>query len=588
MNHQITQEQEILNSFLKKHNKINKILLIRVPSINYETFDIQQQKKTGYMTYQPISITTLAATLRNQLPQVELKLFDAEYETLKKMFHENKKENILKETVEKVIKEFKPDLVGLSVVFSVGINNGFKIMQMINKINRKIMVLFGGIHCTFDYEDIIKRGADMVFLKEADHTFPAFIKYARGEASFDSSVHGFAYRTDDDNGFKKIEYSQYPDFKNLPRPAWDLVDTGNYHKVTQVSGLKKVINEKAPTAIVQTVRGCLARCTFCSVRNFNGFGVRSRKTQDVVDELEYLVKNFNIKYVEIVDDDFTTDHKRAVEICKEIVKRKLNITWSLNNGIRLMTITEELAENLIAAGCKLIAVGVESGNKEILHKIKKPLTLPGLYKKMEMMKKYPEIYIEGNFIVGFPFEKYNQLQDTYKVMYDLDWDWCVISIYSPLIGTEAIGYMDKETQDQIRYSETNYGTTDFIPDGFNTIKEFNNEVYINNLRRNFLENRNFLNKRFGVERAIEDYKRIIYGVDSDHAVAIHCLSKLGKYIGFKEAENYRKKCEQIVKKSGKWQYFFDKLGLKDTLKNTKEFNFLNFRSGKEIEGKRFT
>ena len=70
MNHQITQEQEILNSFLKKYNKINKILLIRVPSINYETFDIQQQKKTGYMTYQPISITTLAATLRNQLPQV--------------------------------------------------------------------------------------------------------------------------------------------------------------------------------------------------------------------------------------------------------------------------------------------------------------------------------------------------------------------------------------------------------------------------------------------------------------------------------------------------------------------------------------
>ena len=157
--------------------RINKILLIRVPSVNYETFDIQRQKKTGYMTYQPISITTLAATLRNQLPHVELKLFDAEYETLKKMFHNNKKENILKETVEKVIKEFKPDLVGLSVVFSVGINNGFKIMQMINNINRKIMVSFGGIHCTFDYESIIKKGADMVFLKEADHTFPAFIKY---------------------------------------------------------------------------------------------------------------------------------------------------------------------------------------------------------------------------------------------------------------------------------------------------------------------------------------------------------------------------------------------------------------------------
>jgi radical SAM superfamily enzyme YgiQ (UPF0313 family) len=171
-------------------------------------------------------------------------------------------------------------------------------------------------------------------------------------------------------------------FENLPIPAWDLVDTGNYHTVSKLCVLKNVLDEIAPTAIVQTLRGCVARCTFCSVRNFNGLGIRARTTKDVVDEIELLVKDYGVKYLEVVDDDFTADLKRAIAICKEITKRKLDITWSLDNGIRLLTISEELAENLVASGCRMISVGVESGNKEILHQIKKPLTLPGLYNLM--------------------------------------------------------------------------------------------------------------------------------------------------------------------------------------------------------------
>ena len=78
--------KQALEKFLKNYNKINKVLLIKSPTINYGNIDIQLHKESGYMTYQPIEITTLAATVRQQLPDVELKLFDAEYITLKKMF----------------------------------------------------------------------------------------------------------------------------------------------------------------------------------------------------------------------------------------------------------------------------------------------------------------------------------------------------------------------------------------------------------------------------------------------------------------------------------------------------------------------
>ena len=68
-----------------------------------------------------------------------------------------------------------------------------------------------------------------------------------------------------DKGLRKIDYRDPPDFKNLPMPAWDLVDTGNYHNVSRLCVLKNEINDLGPTAIIQTLRGCVARCTFCSV-----------------------------------------------------------------------------------------------------------------------------------------------------------------------------------------------------------------------------------------------------------------------------------------------------------------------------------
>jgi radical SAM superfamily enzyme YgiQ (UPF0313 family) len=221
-----------------------------------------------------------------------------------------------------------------------------------------------------------------------------------------------------------------------------------------------------------------------------------------------------------------------------------------------------------------------------LHKIKKPLTIPGLYKKMEMMKKYPEIYIKGNFIVGFPFENYQQLQNTYKVASEIDFDWKMFSIYSPLIGTEAIGYMDKATQDEISYNETNYGTVDFVPDGFKSINEFNNDLYTRNLRYNFIENPNFLGKKGGHKRAVKDFQRILEQTDNEHAVAMYCLSKLGHEIGEKQAKDYHDKSFKIIKKDEKWKFFFNKLGIISS--TTGNFVFPEFRSGRELDGERLT
>ena len=188
---------EILNQLLthkiqltQQVRKIQKVLLFRIPTIKYETFDIVSQKRSGYNTYQAISIASLGSNFREQLPEIGIKLVDLEYESLKVMFDENRIDTVFEECVQKALEEFNPDFVGMSVVFSPGINNGYRATEIVKTFNPNIIVGFGGVHCTFDYEKILNNSlADVVFLNEADHNFPNYIRYLNGN-THEIDLHG--------------------------------------------------------------------------------------------------------------------------------------------------------------------------------------------------------------------------------------------------------------------------------------------------------------------------------------------------------------------------------------------------------------
>jgi len=199
-----------------------------------------------------------------------------------------------------------------------------------------------------------------------------------------------------------------------------------------------------------------------------------------------------------------------------------------------------------------------------------------------MMNKYPEIYIKGNFIVGFPFESYEQLQDTYKVAFDIDFDWCVFSIYCPLVGTDAMNQFDTETQDKLRFNESNFGSIELLPDGFESKDHFNNQVFLNNLKCNFTFNPNLLGNRFGIKRAIRDFTRILEGVDKNHALAMYYLSECEDFIGLNKAESYRKKYFEIFNESIKWRFFFAKLNIIEDSNITNVYRSSEFKAGREM------
>ena len=149
---------------------------------------------------------------------------------------------------------------------------------------------------------------------------------------------------------------------------------------------------------MQTVRGCTARCTFCSVRNFNGFGVRTHSPERVLKEIEILYNKFGIRHIDFVDDDFTVSRSRVVEICKMLIEKKYNLTWSIGNGIRLGTLDDELLTYMADSGCTYFSLGIESGDDKMLKEMKKPLTLKILNQKAPLLEKHTRIYYRANFI----------------------------------------------------------------------------------------------------------------------------------------------------------------------------------------------
>ena len=149
-------------------------------------------------------------------------------------------------------------------------------------------------------------------------------------------------------------------------------------------------------------RGCRAQCTFCSVRNFNGVGVRRRSAQSVVEELKRLRFDYDIKHIMWLDDDFLYNPKESIELFNLITKSNLGMTWDCSNGVIAAACKEEVIDAAEKSGCIGVNIGMESGNREILKSVRKPGTVENFLKAAEVFRKFEKINARVFLMIGFP------------------------------------------------------------------------------------------------------------------------------------------------------------------------------------------
>ena len=194
-------------------------------------------------------------------------------------------------------------------------------------------------------------------------------------------------------------------------------------------------HSRYPIVTLITGRGCPYHCVYCLYpQTFSGHKLRYRSIKNIVDEIEYCLKNFpGLKEIMFEDDTLTVNKKRAVEFAEEILKKGLKFQWSANSRA---DVDLETMKILKKAGARLFCVGIESGEQSVLDSMKKRITIETIRNFFDDARK-AGILIHGCFLVGNPGETKETLEKTLNLAIELSPDTAQFFPVMIYPGTEA-------------------------------------------------------------------------------------------------------------------------------------------------------
>src|SRR5215831_3378734 len=309
-----------------------------------------------------------------------------------------------------------------------GFHVDVKIAQMMRDKNPKLRVAFVGPPVTVDPEKTLRDNPaiDFVVRREFDHQI---VSYAKGTPL--AELPGVSYR---ENG--SIRHT--PDggyIANLDELPW-VTDVYKRDLDFRRYNVPFLLN---PFISFYTSRGCPAMCTFCLwPQTHSGHRWRLRSAQDVTNECRSALEKFDgLKEIFFDDDTFNYKKERTIALCNEL--KKLKFTWSCTSRV---TTDYDTLKAMKEAGCRLLIVGYESGDQQILKNIKKGATVEMARRFTANCKKLG-LLIHGDFIVGLPGETRETLRNTIDFAKRLDTETIQVSIAHPYPGTEFYEYVKK-------------------------------------------------------------------------------------------------------------------------------------------------
>jgi len=401
-----------------------RILLVN-PPIPHE---IELYSTAGFVA-PPLGLAYLAAVLEKDGYKVEI--FD-----LPAL-------NIKLDKFRREVEKRSPDIVGVTATTST-VKAAYETIKVVKQASPETLTVLGGAHVTFMPERTMIECpyVDVGCIGEGEYTFLELVKTVENEGCLEE-VRGIVYR--DRNGLIR-RTSPRPYIENLdmlPFPARHLLPMDKY----------KVFNKNMVLGTILTSRGCPFNCIFCSSSLLFGKKFRARSPKNVVDEIEQFQETYRTRYIEFIDDTFTLDKKRAEEICREIIRRGLDVSWVCSCRVDL--ISKELMKLLKKAGCRMIYFGVESGVQRILNIMRKGIKIEQVFKVIRWAK---EVGLEtvASFILGIPGETMKEALQTIKFAKKLDPDYAQFSIATPFPGTELYKIAKRDglllTEDWSKYT----------------------------------------------------------------------------------------------------------------------------------------
>ena len=350
----------------------------------------EREGRKSIAAFPPLSILYLAAVLKDM--GVEVSVLDQAALGL-----------TVEETV-RWVEEEKPDVLGFSTLTSSGQTAGLISIKVKEK-NPNVITVFGNHHATFNAERILKKysSVDVVVRGEGEKTVVELANCLENGGDL-KEVRGINFRREG----KIVSTPDQPLIEYLdsvPIPDRKLLDA-EYHCL--VAGAN--IAPKRFTSIV-TSRGCVYGCRFCSCKELAKSRRRPRSAENTLEEMRLLAIE-GYKQLIFVDDAFTMNPKRVIEICRGIKREKLDFEWICEGRVDICSYS--MMREMVKAGCRVLYLGMESSNQRILNYYNKRITPKQSETAAKTAKKAGVDVVAGSFIIGAPDETHEEIWNTVK------------------------------------------------------------------------------------------------------------------------------------------------------------------------------
>lgn len=524
---------------MKSIIKIN-ILFVVLPYL-VERGNLKSSKLRSFKAF-PYGLLSVATYLKTQdSDHVNIQVLDCNFDDGRD----------LTLAIKDKLNEFKPDIVGVSMMFDNSYGHLKYISSLIKGHDSKIVVVLGGSAATTSYATIMNEQENV-----------DAICFYEGELPFQEMVNSenFLDFLDNNNSWitkKSLEKGMIPQ-KSLIQHLDDVVnidysfiDVPSYSMSEGFSPFAGKIEHRKQFFLV-TSRGCPFRCVFCMHSADKDKSMRYASVAEIIRHVRFLISEYGMNILTIYDDQLFFNKKRAKELFREFAQFNLRIECP--NGLSVAFMDEELIGLMRKAGVDTVCLAIESGSPYVLNQIiHKPLKLEMVKPVVESLRKHG-FWIQGFFVSGLPGEKDEHRNETVQFIKEVGLDWSGFTLAIPTRGSDLFkicienGYIKNDIKiDELDVNRFIINTPEYSAD------YVTKNTYLMNLDVNFVNNYRMRNGEY--EIAADAFRDVIEKCEN-HAFAYYFLSKalcgLNKY---QKAQEAMDKFKEILKIDNEWKQY---------------------------------
>ncbi len=346
----------------------------------------------------------------------------------------------------------RPDIVGATAI-TPAIYKAERVLQLAKEVDPRIVTVLGGIHGTFMYPQVLKEAPwiDAIVRGEGETVFLNLVRAVDSGLWEEkrSTVRGIAYAVDG----RIIATPAEPPIADLDKisPDWGILEWDKYIYIPM----------NVRVAIPNFARGCPFTCTFCSQWKF-WRDYRVRDPVKVVDEIESLVRDHQVGFFILADEEPTIHRRKFIQFCEELIARKLPVLWGINTRVTDILRDEALLPMFRKAGLIHVSLGTEAAAQLKLERFNKETTIAQNKKAIQLLRD-AGIVAEAQFIVGLENETAETLEETYRMVQDWKPDMANWAMYTPWPFSDLF----KELTDKVEiydFEKYNFVTPIIKPD----------------------------------------------------------------------------------------------------------------------------